>query len=84
MWNKPCVGYGLKIQEMREKKGLTRSGLAKILGSTETMMENLELSKCHPTIYFIKELAMALNTNTNELKKFIWCDQESEECRISE
>jgi len=81
MLNEPCSGYGIKIQELREKLGMTTSELALLLKTDEKTVERLELSKIHPTDYFIEKIATALNVNPFELKNYIWCDRDSvDEC----
>ncbi|MBZ5753068.1 MULTISPECIES: multiprotein-bridging factor 1 family protein [Metabacillus] len=81
MLNEPCLGYGLKIQEMRERLGLTRSELGLLTKTDENVIIKLELSKIHPSDYFIETIATAFNVNPFELKKSIWCNQELDQCR---
>ncbi len=83
MINKPCSNYGTKIQTIRERLGITRSQLALMTETNETMVINLEKSIVHPTDYFIDKVAIALNLSPFELKNYIWCDQEMEECGIT-
>lgn len=83
MWTEqPCEAYGIRIKEFRKNKGLTRLQLAKLVDIREEMIENLEMSKSHPSDHIIEKMAAVFQINPFDLKKYIWCDQESsEECK---
>lgn len=80
MWNKPCDGYGTKLVELREAVGISSEELAFLIGTDINFIKNVEMSKAHPSEYFIKKLANTFQMDPTELKKYIWCEEGSKEC----
>jgi len=60
---------GKKIQELREKQGLTQLDLAaKIEGDFDTTnVSRIESGRTNPTLYTLYRIAKALEVNINEL-----------------
>jgi transcriptional regulator with XRE-family HTH domain len=60
---------GKKVQEIREKKGLTQVDLAgKIQGEFDTTnVSRIESGKTNPTIYTLYRIAEALEVSLSEL-----------------
>lgn len=52
------------IKQLREKKGLTQSGLAKIIGVSDKAVSKWETGKGLPDISLIEPLSAALSVST--------------------
>lgn len=62
------MSFGKKIKELREKKGLTQSELAKILGTTLKTISNYETKNMRPRkMDMYKKMAEYFNVNINYL-----------------
>lgn len=58
---------GLKIIELREKKGWSQSDLARACGKDRQAIEKLENGKVNPTLYTLYEVAKALEVSLASL-----------------
>lgn len=53
--------------EVRKKKGVTQTQLARKIGTKQSVISRLEIGRANPTLGFLKKLAHALNS-TLEIK----------------
>lgn len=60
---------GENLKEIRTKKNITQTELAKTLGVNKSFVSNLENGKTNPTLSTIASIAKALGSSTNELLK---------------
>jgi putative transcriptional regulator len=58
---------GLRIIQLREKKGWSQADLARACGKDRQAVEKLENGKVNPTLYSLFEIAQALQVNCKEL-----------------
>ncbi len=58
---------GLRIIELREKKGLSQADLARACGKDRQAIEKLENGRVNPTLYTLFEVARALEVSLNSL-----------------
>ena len=58
---------GKRIQETRQRKGMTQSELARELGMTAKYISNIECGGKHPTLETFVEIANALQIDANTL-----------------
>lgn len=58
---------GLKIVEIRKKKGWSQSDLARASGKDRQAIEKLENGKVNPTLYSLSEIADALEIKLSSL-----------------
>lgn len=61
---------GKRIIELRTKKGLNQSELAKVCGKDRQAMEKIENGKVNPTTYTLYVISEALEVDLFELLKF--------------
>jgi len=61
---------GKRIVELRTKKGLNQSELAKVCGKDRQAMEKIENGKVNPTTYTLYVISEALEVDLFELLKF--------------
>ncbi len=60
---------GNNLKEIRIRKNITQTELAKTLGVDKSFLSNIENGKTNPTLSTISSLAQALEVSTNELLK---------------
>lgn len=60
---------GNNLKEIRTRKNITQTELAKTLGVDKSFLSNIENGKTNPTLSTISSLAQALEVSTNELLK---------------
>jgi transcriptional regulator with XRE-family HTH domain len=60
---------GKNLKKLREERKLTRSELAKIIGTTSDIIELVEYSKIQPTYTLLLRYAELFNTTITELTK---------------
>mgnify|MGYP000938519064 FL=1 len=60
---------GENLKNIRTKKNITQTELAKTLGVDKSFVSNIENGKTNPTLSTITNLAQALNVSANELLK---------------
>jgi putative transcriptional regulator len=58
---------GLRIIQLREKKGWSQADLARACGKDRQAIEKLENGKVNPTIYSLLEVAQALDMPLKDL-----------------
>ncbi len=58
---------GLRIVELRGKKGWSQADLARACGKDRQAIEKLENGRVNPTLYTLFELAKALEVSLNTL-----------------
>lgn len=58
---------GLRIIQLREKKGWSQADLARACGKDRQAIEKLENGKVNPTLWTLWEVAEALEINLNEV-----------------
>lgn len=61
---------GLRIIELRDKKGWSQSDLARACGKDRQAIEKLENGKVNPTLYSLWEVAEGLGLGLMELTDF--------------
>ena len=61
---------GKRIVELRLKKGWSQRDLAFECGKEPQSIERVENGKSNPTIFYLKELADALDISVSDLLKF--------------
>lgn len=61
---------GLRIIELRTKKGWSQVDLARACGKDRQAIEKLENGKVNPTIYSLLEVANALEVSLSTLVEF--------------
>ena len=61
---------GLKIVELRTKKGWSQSDLAREAGKDRQAIEKLENGRVNPTLYSLQEIANALGVPLTALVNF--------------
>lgn len=61
---------GNRIVELRTKKGLNQSDLARACGKDRQAIEKIENGKVNPTIYSLYEIARALDVSLDKLLNF--------------
>lgn len=60
---------GQRIVEIRTKKGLSQSDLARACNKDRQAIEKLENGKSNPTLYTLLEISVALEVSLTELVK---------------
>lgn len=58
---------GLRIVELRQKRGWSQSDLARASGKDRQAIEKLENGKVNPTLYSLSEIAKALEIKLSVL-----------------
>lgn len=58
---------GLRIIQLREKKGWSQADLARACGKDRQAVEKLENGKVNPTLYSLYEVAEALELDLQEI-----------------
>lgn len=61
---------GNRIIELRTKKGLNQSDLARACGKDRQAIEKIENGKVNPTVFSLYEISKALAVPLEELLKF--------------
>lgn len=61
---------GNRIIELRTKKGLNQSDLARACGKDRQAIEKIENGKVNPTIFSLYEISKALEVNLIEILDF--------------
>ena len=61
---------GLRIVELRTKKGWSQADLARETGKDRQAIEKLENGKVNPTLYSLMEIAKALGVSLSEVVDF--------------
>jgi transcriptional regulator with XRE-family HTH domain len=61
---------GDRIIEVRTKKGLSQSDLARACSKDRQSIEKIENGKVNPTIFSLYEISVALNIRLNDLIDF--------------
>jgi putative transcriptional regulator len=61
---------GLRIIQLREKKGWSQADLARACGKDRQAIEKLENGKVNATLYTVYEVAEGLEVNLNEIINF--------------
>lgn len=56
-------GIGDLIREAREKKGLSQSELAKLMGVTRATVNGMEADRSSPTVNTLRKVAIALGSS---------------------
>lgn len=80
MLKEPCVGYENKMKELREKMCITTEELSLLTETELRIIEKLENGQLHPSDDFIERLANVFQMNPFEVKKYIWCEEDQNEC----
>ena len=62
---------GEKLKSLREKNGLSVRQLASLVGKDPAQITRWETGKNIPTIYSLRALAFALETDINDLLKLL-------------
>jgi len=63
----PLPTIGMKIQRLREKRGLTQEALAKKTGLSRGYLARLESGRHDPSLSTLEKIAKALGVKTWEL-----------------
>lgn len=61
------MGMGLRLRQLREKKGLSVRGLAEKAGVDWTAINRIELGKVNPHLDTLEKLAKALGVGLRDL-----------------
>ncbi len=61
---------GNQIRELRIQKKLTQAELANKIGKDYQSVQRIELGKMNPTIFYLYEIAQALEISLSELLDF--------------
>jgi putative transcriptional regulator len=61
---------GAHIRKIREKKGISQSGLAKLVDKERQSIQRLEAGNMNPTFYYLCEIADGLKVDVEELLNF--------------
>lgn len=59
--------FGVRLRQLRKRKGITQSQLGEILGVTKNAVSHYESNTQTPSIAKIVQLAIHLNTSTDYL-----------------
>lgn len=59
--------FGERLKDLRTTKGISRSELANILGTTKQIVANWENNRSQPTITILVKLAKYFNVRVNYL-----------------
>ncbi len=62
--------FGLHIKKLREAKGLTQFQVSSDMNKDRQSLQRIETGRTNPTIYYLKELALALDIKLKELTDF--------------
>ena len=60
---------GQRIRELRKRSGLTQTQLAHTIGKDQQSVQMLESGKFNPTFFYLKEIAIGLNSSVEEIVK---------------
>ncbi|MDB5124824.1 MAG: hypothetical protein JWP94_2953 [Mucilaginibacter sp.] len=58
---------GQRIREIRKKKGISQVQLAHSMNKDQQSIQRLEAGNVNPTIYYLHEIAVGLDTTVAEL-----------------
>lgn len=58
---------GKRIAQLRERKGLTQAQLAALINKDFQSLSRIENGKVNPSVYIVKQIAMALEVELNAL-----------------
>lgn len=61
------INFGKKLREIRLKKKLSQSNVAKILGVHRTYISGLECGKRNPSLLTVQKVAKALGIKSRDL-----------------
>jgi putative transcriptional regulator len=61
---------GLRIIQLREKKGWSQADLARACGKDRQAIEKIENGKVNPTLYSLFEVAQALEVSLKDIVDF--------------
>lgn len=61
------ISLGLRIRKLRKEKGLSQSELANMINKDQQSIQRLEKGKINPSIIYLIEIAMGLDSNVSDL-----------------
>ncbi len=62
--------FGLHIKMLRNKKGLTQEALSVLIKKSKRSVQRLESGNANPDLFYINNLAVALNVKLSDLLNF--------------
>ena len=66
---------GNHIRKIREKKGLSQSDLANVVGKDQQSVHRLESGNINPSFYYLFEISKGLGVSVKELLDFEIADE---------
>lgn len=60
------MSIGIKIRELRKKKNLSQTKLAKLAGISNTFLSDVEVGRTNPSLVTLKKISEALEVDIKE------------------